>query len=329
MKNKFVIGADIGGTNTAVGMISESGTVLKELNFMTRDFPDASSFAIGICAEIKAHLQDISDNYELCGVGLGAPNGNYYSGMVENAPNLNWKGKVRLSEMFSNALGVKTVITNDANAAALGEMIYGGAKGQRNFVVITIGTGLGSGIVVNGELLYGKTGFAGEIGHTVFQQDGRLCTCGKRGCLEAYVSSRGLQQTALEMLEKDSSPSLLRELPSNKMSPRNIAKAANSGDAIANAVFEESGRILGTQLADTVAYLSPETIFLYGGIAGAGDLILKPAQKALEENMLKIFLGSTKIELSRLQGKSGGILGAAALAWKSFCTDEKSLTSVG
>lgn len=320
MKTKFVIGADIGGTNTAVGLITNSGEVLDELRFSTRSFDDAKSFVDAISSEIKEKTAALSDSHKLCGIGLGAPNGNFYSGMVEEAPNLNWQGKVKLSEMFSDALDVPTVITNDANAAAIGEMIYGGAKGMRNFVVITLGTGLGSGIVVNGDLLYGHTGFAGEIGHTNVQHDGRLCSCGKRGCLEAYVSSRGLRQTALEMLNANQSESILRNLPIELLSPKNIAAAANQGDTIAKEVFEWSGKVLGRQLADTVAYLSPEAIFLYGGIAFAGDLLLLPTRRSMEENLLNVFKGRTKIEFSKLQGKSGGILGAAALAWNSFCT---------
>lgn len=329
MKNKIVIGADIGGTNTAVGLVSESGEILRELKFSTKDYDDANSFVDAISAAILAQVGELSATTELCAVGLGAPNGNYYSGMVEEAPNLKWKGNVNLSAMFSKALSVPAVITNDANAAAIGEMIYGGAKGLKHFVVITLGTGLGSGIVVNGELLYGHTGFAGEIGHTTAQVDGRPCTCGKRGCLEAYVSARGFRQTAMEMLAANKADSVLREMKLDKLSPKSIAKAANEGDQIAREVFEWSGKILGRQLADTVAYLSPEKIFLYGGIASAGELLLEPTRISMENNLLHIFKGHTSLEFSRLQGKSGGILGAAALAWNSFCSAEKSVSSEG
>ncbi len=329
MKNKIVVGADIGGTNTAVGLLSESGEILRKLKFSTTAFDDAESFVAALCAEILVEIEKLSDNYELCAVGLGAPNGNFYSGMVEEAPNLKWKGNVNLSAMFSKALNVPAVITNDANAAAIGEMLYGGAKGLKNFVVITLGTGLGSGIVVNGELLYGHTGFAGEVGHTTAQLDGRPCTCGKRGCLEAYISARGFRQTAMEMLTANKTESVLSQIPMEKLGPKSIAKAANEGDQIAREVFEWSGKVLGRQLADTVAYLSPEKIFLYGGIAHAGELLLEPTRNAMEENLLHIFKGHTGLEFSQLQGKSGGILGAAALAWKSFCAAEKSVSSEG
>ncbi len=319
MKNRLVIGADIGGTNTALGLVNERGEIISEMKFSTRAFDKPQGLVAALSDEIKSRLIEVGHDDALCGMGVGAPNGNINTGMVEQAPNLIWPGNVDLRTMFHNALDVPVVLTNDANAAAIGEMLYGAAKGMRNFVIITIGTGLGSGIVVNGELLYGHTGFAGEIGHTISVPGGRLCTCGRRGCLEAYVSARGMKQTAMEHLTAYKQSSTLRDIPFENLSPKQIAQAAQAGDQIAAGIYSYTGEVLGRHLADTVAYLSPEAIFLYGGIASAGDLLLAPTRKALEANVLPIFRGRTHVELSNLHGKSAGILGAAALAWKTFC----------
>jgi glucokinase len=319
MKNRLVIGADIGGTNTALGLVTERGEIVSEMKFSTRAFDQPQGLVAALSEEIKIRLVEVGYDEPLLGFGLGAPNGNIYTGMVEQAPNLIWPGNVDLRTMFQEALHIPVVLTNDANAAAIGEMLYGGAKGMRNFVVITIGTGLGSGIVVNGDLLYGHTGFAGEVGHTVAVHGGRLCTCGRRGCLEAYVSARGIKQTAMEHLMAYKAPSTLRDTPFENLSPKVISQAALQGDPIAAGIFAYTGEILGRHLADAVAYLSPEAIFLYGGVASAGDMLLAPTRRALEENMLPIYRGRTRIELSNLHGKSAAILGAAALAWKTFC----------
>jgi glucokinase len=320
MKKRLVIGADIGGTNTALGLVTEHGEIISEMKFSTRAFEQPLGLVNALSEEIKSRLIEVGYDEPLLGMGLGAPNGNSYTGMVEQAPNLIWPGNVDLRSMFNSALDVPVVLTNDANAAAIGEMLYGGAKGMRNFVIITIGTGLGSGIVVNGDLLYGHTGFAGEMGHTIAMPGGRLCTCGRRGCLEAYVSARGIKQTAIEQLTAIKRPSSLRDTPFENLSPKQIALAANNGDELALGIFAYTGEILGRHLADTVAYLSPEAIFLYGGIADAGSVLLEPARKALDANVLPIFKGRTRIALSGLHGKSASILGAAALAWKTFCT---------
>lgn len=320
MKNRLVIGADIGGTNTALGLVTERGEIISEVKFSTRAFEQPQGFVQALSEEIKSRLVEVGHGEPLCGIGLGAPNGNIYSGMIEQAPNLSWPGNIDLRTMFHDALQVPVVLTNDANAAATGEMLYGGAKGMRNFVVITIGTGLGSGIVTNGELVYGHTGFAGEMGHTIAVPGGRLCTCGRRGCLEAYVSARGIKQTAMEHLTAMRRASTLRDTPFENLSPRQIAQAAHNGDVVAQRIFAYTGEILGRHLADTVAYLSPEAIFLFGGIAAAGDVLLDPVRQALDANVLPIFRGRTRIMPSSLQGKSASILGAAALAWKTFCT---------
>lgn len=320
MKNRLVIGADIGGTNTALGLVTERGEIISEMKFSTRAFEQPQGLVTALSEEIKSRLLEVGYDEPLCGFGLGAPNGNIYTGMVEQAPNLIWKGNVDLRSMFQASLNIPVVLTNDANAAAIGEMLYGGAKGMRNFLLITIGTGLGSGIVVNGELLYGHSGFAGELGHTIAVPGGRLCSCGRRGCLEAYVSARGIKQSAMEHLMAFKGNSPLRDTPFENLSPKLIAQAALQGDPTAEAIFAFTGEILGRHLADAVAYLSPEAIFLYGGIASAGDLLLAPTRKALDANILPIYRGRTRIELSNLHGKSAAILGAAALAWKTFCT---------
>lgn len=319
MKKRLVIGVDIGGTNTGLGLVTEHGEIISEVKYSTRAFDQPMGLVSALSDEIKSRLLEMGYDEPPCGMGLGAPNGNIYTGMIEQAPNLVWPGNVDLRSMFHTALNVPVVLTNDANAAAIGEMLYGGAKGMRNFVIITIGTGLGSGIVVNGELLYGHSGFAGEIGHTIAVAGGRLCTCGRRGCLEAYVSARGIKQTAMEHLAAIKIKSSLRDTPFESLSPKQIAQAANAGDPLAIGIFTYTGEVLGRHLADTVAYLSPEAIFLYGGIASAGDVLLDPVREALEANVLPIFRGRTRIMLSAMHGKSAAILGAAALAWKTFC----------
>lgn len=318
MKDRIVIGADIGGTNTALGLVTERGEILSEVKLSTRDYDRPESLVGAIKEQVCGKLNDLGRDHDLCGIGLGAPNGNIYRGTVENAPNLRWPSVVDLRSLFSDALQVPAVVTNDANAAAIGEMLYGGAVGMKDFVVITIGTGLGSGIVVNGELLYGHSGFAGEMGHTIAVREGRLCSCGRRGCLEAYVSARGIRQTTFEFLNGRRRPSKLRDIPSERLNARTVAVAAADGDELAKEIFDYTGELLGRHLADTVAYLSPEAIFFYGGVAAAGDILIEPARRALEANVLGVFKGRTRLEPSALQGRSAAILGAAALAWKTF-----------
>lgn len=313
-----MIGADIGGTNTALGLVTERGEIISEVKFSTRKFGHPQGLVTALSDEIKERLDRLGAVDSLCGVGLGAPNGNFYTGMVEQAPNLSWPGHVDLRSMFHAALNVPVVLTNDANAAAIGEMLYGAAQGMKNFIVITIGTGLGSGIVVNGEMVYGHSGFAGEMGHTIAVRDGRQCSCGRRGCLEEYVSARGIRQTTAELLASSDRPSRMRKLPLEKLNPRVVAQAAEDGDPVAIEIFEFTGELLGRHLADTVALLSPEAIFFYGGVSGAGDVLLNPTRQALEANVLNVFRGRTLLAPSSLQGRSAAILGAAALAWKSF-----------
>ena len=249
-------------------------------------------------------------------MGVGAPNGNYYNGTIEFAPNLPWKGVIPLSAMFEDKLGIPTALTNDANAAAIGEMTYGAARGLRDFIMITLGTGVGSGIVVNGQLVYGHDGFAGELGHVIVERDGRICGCGRKGCLETYCSATGVARTAREFLVARSEPSLLREIPAEEIVSKDVYDAAIKGDKLALEIFEYTGTILGRALADFVAFSSPEAIVLFGGLAKSGDLIMKPIQKALEENVLKIYAGKTKLLLSQLKDADAAVLGASALGWE-------------
>ena len=250
-------------------------------------------------------------------MGIGAPNGNYYNGTIEFAPNLEWgrNGVVPLAKLFSDKLGIPVALTNDANAAAIGEMTYGVARGMKNFIVITLGTGVGSGIVVNGQLVYGCDGFAGELGHVIVKENGRQCGCGRKGCLETYCSATGVARSALEFLANSDEPSLLRELDPEKITSYDVAVAAGKGDKIANEIFEFTGKILGEACADFAAFSSPEAFIFFGGLTKAGDLIMNPIKKAYDETVLNIFKGKAKFLVSGLEGSSAAVLGASAVGW--------------
>jgi len=255
----------------------------------------------------------VGSDFNLKGMGIGAPNGNFYKGTIEFAPNLPWKGTIDLVEKLKQYFNVPIVLTNDANAAAMGEMIYGKAKGLNEFMVITLGTGLGSGIVVDGKVVYGHDGFAGEIGHTIYDPNGRLCGCGRKGCLETYASATGIVLTVGELLLKSTVQTKLREIPANKLEAKHIHEEALKGDRLALEAFDYTARILGLKLADSIAHTSPEAIFLFGGLAESGDDILIPTKKYMEENLLNIFKNKVRLEISGLMGKNAAILGAAAL----------------
>ena len=251
------------------------------------------------------------------GIGIGAPNGNYYSGTIEFAPNLPWKGVIPLANMFEERLGIPTALTNDANAAAIGEMTYGAARGMKDFIMITLGTGVGSGIVVNGQMVYGHDGFAGELGHTIIRREnGRVCGCGRRGCLETYCSATGVARTAREFLTARTEPSLLRSIPAENITSKDVYDAAVKGDKLAQDIFEFTGTLLGEALADFIAFSSPEAIVLFGGLAKSGDYIIKPVQKAIDENVLNIYKGKTKLLISELKDADAAVLGASALGWE-------------
>ncbi len=315
---QITLGIDIGGTNTAIGFVDREGNCLAEANTLTKEYTEIAPYMKNLCGIIQTELQKHSD-WQLMGIGIGAPNANYHRGTIEEAPNLSWKGTVHfcklMQEYFPN---VKIAITNDANAAAMGEMIFGAAKGMKDFVVITLGTGLGSGIVVNGDLVYGHDGFAGEVGHTTAIVDGRECGCGKKGCLETYASATGIVRTMTELLCNSRKSSPLRDIPNSKLTSYDVFKAYEQGDELAKECFDYTGKILGFKLADVVCHTSPSTIFLFGGPAKAGDAIIIPAKKAMEENLLPIFKNKINITLSGLMDKNAAVLGASALAWKEL-----------
>lgn len=307
-------GIDIGGTNTAVGIITRDGQCLFESSLRTAEYVEPGSFVEALWREMALNL---GRDRSLKGIGIGAPNGNYYKGTIEFAPNLRWKGIVPLAELVRRHANVPVILTNDANAAAIGEMIYGGAQGMRDFIVITLGTGLGSGIVANGQLLYGHDGFAGEIGHTIVDPEGRQCGCGRRGCLETYASASGIRRTVFELLATTTLPSSLRSVPFDDITAASVAAAAGGGDPLACEAFEQTGRILGLKLADAVAHTSPEAIFLIGGLANAGELIFEPTRRHLESHLLNIFKNKVKLLPSTLGGNAA-VLGASALVWKEM-----------
>lgn len=335
---KVAIGIDIGGTNTAIGVVDKEGIVLyerkpqmptpqkKENPNMTQDVSDSilKKFVGDLTSEIKKAIETvkkINPDVEIQGIGIGAPNANYYTGTIEYAPNLPFLGVVQFASLIQKGFPeLKYVkLTNDANAAALGEMIYGGAKGMKNFALMTIGTGLGSGLIVNGDLVYGADGFAGECGHVTVVPEGRLCGCGGHGHLEAYCSATGIKRTVYELMAKyNPQNSPLSEVPANEMSSKVVFEAAEKGDAVAKEVFQITGNILGRALADTVHYISPEAIFLFGGAAAAGDYIFKPTKESMERHLMPVFRNKVKILPSKLKESSAAILGASALVWKEI-----------
>ncbi len=335
---KVAIGIDIGGTNTAIGIVDQEGNVLfeKKPQIPTpqkRENPQGSlakseellsEFITLLTNEIRAaivNIKQINPDIEIVGIGIGAPNANYYTGTIEHAPNLPFVGVIDFAQRIQNEFPEFQYVklTNDANAAALGELIYGGGKGMRNFVMITIGTGLGSGIIVNGDLVYGADGFAGEIGHTTIGRGTRACGCGGTGHLEAYCSATGMKRTVYELLAKNnSSESELANVSFNDMTSKIVFDAAEKGDALAKEVFEYTGNLLGEALAETVHHLSPEVIFLFGGPTAAGEYIFKPTRESLERHLLPIFRHKIKILRSELKEGTAAIIGASALVWKEL-----------
>ena len=313
---EIAVGIDIGGTNSRFGVVTDEGEVLMHDRFPTKSYPKAEGFVRAISRKIKDQLKEC-EGYTFKGIGIGAPNGNYFKGTIEQAPNLGWKGVIPFVDQFKKFFNERVVLTNDANAAAIGEMMFGGARGMKDFIVITLGTGLGSGLVVNGDLVYGHDGFAGELGHTfVYMDSGRKCGCGRRGCLETYASAQGIKRTVFEMLAESTRKSELRKLSFEEMTSEHIFHAALNGDRIAKEAFDMTGRYLGFKLADAVVHSSPEAIFLYGGLAKSGNLILNPTIKTFDDHVMNIFKGKVSIRSSELNGKQGAILGAAALVWK-------------
>ncbi len=313
----IAIGIDIGGTNTKFGFVDREGETLFQKSIPTRAQGDVNDFFKDLQESITTAIKSFPD-VRVKGVGIGAPNANYYKKTIEHAPNIRWGTVVPFGEIFQKYFTYPMVMTNDANAAAIGEMVYGAAKGMKDFIVITLGTGLGSGIVVNGQLVYGHDGFAGELGHVLVNPNGRYCGCGRRGCLETYVSATGIKRTVYKLLADYTDKSELRQISYDDLTAEFITQAAMRKDPIAIAAFEYTGRILGIKLADTMVHTSPEAIFLFGGLVLAGDYIFKPTHDHMEKNMFPVFRNKLKLLPSGLMDKNAAVLGAAALVWKEF-----------
>jgi len=317
MGKPYVVGIDIGGTNTVFGIVDARGSILLNGSVKTQSYSKVEDYVDDVCKHLLPLIESIGGVEKIKGIGIGAPNGNYYRGTIEHAPNLPWKGIIELAKMFEDRVGIPTALTNDANAAAVGEMTYGAARGMKDFIMITLGTGVGSGIVINGQVVYGHDGFAGELGHVIARREnGRLCGCGRKGCLEAYCSATGVARTAREFLVARADESLLRSIPSEDIASKDVFDAAVKGDKLAQEIFEYTGHLLGELLADFIAFSSPEAIVLFGGLAKSGDYIMKPVQQALDDNILPIFKGKTKILASELKDSDAAVLGASALAWE-------------
>lgn len=316
---QYAIGVDIGGTNSVFGIVDHRGDVLYRGAISSRKNPTVELFIEELHKSILPAIESVGGIDHIKGIGIGAPNGNYYTGNIEYAPNLVWEqGIIPLAKMVTEKFGVPAALTNDANAAAVGEMMYGAAKGMKDFIMITLGTGVGSGIVVNGQVVYGHDGFAGELGHTVIIPNGRPhWSTDVPGCLEAYASATGVRMTALEFLEKNPNHnSLLLNYAKEEIDSRLVYDCAMEGDAIANEVYRYTGEILGSALANFVMFSSPEAIILFGGLCKAGDLILKPTKEHMEKNLLSIFRDKVKIIFSELKEADAAVLGASALVWE-------------
>ncbi len=312
-----VAGVDIGGTNTIIGLVDSEGKIIAEERLSTPDYAFADDFVIALDEKLKSMVSELKE-INIAGIGIGAPNANFNKGTIELAPNLRWKGIIPLVKLTERRTGLKTRITNDANAAALGEMLFGGAKGMKHFIVLTLGTGLGSGIVVDGEVVYGHTGFAGELGHMTVAEGGRVCGCGRRGCLETYASATGLVRTVLALLSDRRDQSTLRDLKSTDITSRRVAEAAAAGDVIAVEALDQTARMIALGIANAVIFSSPETIFLFGGLAKAGEALMVPVRRYADELVQPVFRGTFTIEPSGLPEANAAILGASALIWKEM-----------
>jgi len=317
MKQQYAVGIDIGGTNTVFGIVDHRGDTLYRGAISSRKHTKIENYIDELCTALEPAIAQVGGIDSIKGIGIGAPNGNYYSGTIEYAPNLIWKGIIPLAKLITDKFGVPAALTNDANAAAVGEMMYGAAKGMKDFIMITLGTGVGSGIVANGHLIYGHDGFAGELGHTTIIPNGRLHPgTGMKGSLESYASATGVANTAREFLDQRQEDSLLRNYPYDEIDSRIVYDCAMQGDAIAREVYEYTGAILGLALANFVMFSSPEAVILFGGMTKAGDLILKPTREHMEKNLLPIFQHKVKLIFSELKEADAAILGASALVWE-------------
>lgn len=317
ISNELAVGIDIGGTNTKYGIVNHRGDILVKGDLRTDAYAEVEDFIDALYEKLHPVMLEQQANGIIKGIGIGAPNGNYYKGTIEHAPNLNWKGVIPFADMMSDKFEQPCALTNDANAAAVGEMTYGAARGMKNFIMITLGTGVGSGIVANGQLIYGEDGFAGELGHTIIRHGGRLHKSTRlRGSLESYASATGIVSTAVEMLEKSKEKSLLSNYKKSELNSKIIYESALKGDKVAKEIFRFTGQILGEALANFVMFSSPEAIILFGGVIKAGDLLLKPTRLHMEKNLLPIFKNKVKLIFSELEEADAAILGASALVWE-------------
>lgn len=310
-----VVGIDIGGTNTVFGIVDANGNVLASDSIKTQAYPELEDYINALGDGLLKLIEKNGGAEKINGIGVGAPNANYYTGNIEHAANLPWKGIVPFAKMLSDKVGLPVSLTNDANAAAIGEMKYGAARGMRDFIMITLGTGVGSGVVANGQLIYGHDGNAGELGHVIVRREGRPCGCGNKGCLETYTSATGVARTAKEFLLNRSEDSLLRKIDLDKITSKDVFDAAMAGDQIAKDIFAYTGQILGEALADFVKFSSPEAFVLFGGLAKAGDLLFDPVKKAMDDNLMPVFKGKVKVLFSQMKDADAAVLGASALAW--------------
>lgn len=320
MAKPYVLGIDIGGTNTVFGIVDARGQVIASDSIKTKKHNKFDDYVAELHAGVERLLEKNDATDKIQGIGIGAPNANYYTGEIINPPNLPWEGPIiPLAEKISKAFGgIPVAVTNDANAAALGEMTYGAARGMKDFIMITLGTGVGSGIVVNGQLVYGHDGFAGELGHLIVKRNnGRMCGCGRTGCLEAYCSATGVARTAREFLEVRTEPSTLRNLQIEDITSKDVYDAAIAGDKMAKDIFTYTGTILGEAFADMVSFTSPQAIILFGGLAKSGELLMKPLQEAFDKSVMPVFRGKTQILLSELKESDAAVLGASALGWEA------------
>ena len=319
MDSTFVVGIDVGGQTSKIGVVNAEGTVLAQTVIRTDTYSEIEPYIAELAEAVNKVIKESGTEGKVKGIGVGAPNGNYYTGTIEKAVNLTWGGGdavVPFAKLLSEAMGgLPVALTNDANAAAVGEMKYGAARGMKNFIMITLGTGVGSGIIINGDVVYGHDGFAGELGHvTAVRENGRQCNCGKKGCLETYASATGVSRTAYEWLEKSDEPSVLRDL--EKIASKDVFEAAKAGDKLALKIFDFTGEILGRAFADFIAFSSPEAIVLFGGLARAKEFLLPPMENAMNENVLPLWRNKVKIVFSQLKESDAAILGASALAWE-------------
>ena len=318
VEKPYVIGLDMGGTNSVFGIVDQRGTIKAQTVISTAAYPDFNDYVKASVEALKPCIDLVGGIQNIRGMGVGAPNANFYTGNIENAANLVWQGCVKVAASFEEALGIPVRVTNDANAAAVGEMTYGVARGMKHFIMITLGTGVGSGIVVDGKVVYGSDGYAGELGHFVIDHTpaGRPCGCGRSGCLECYCSATGVARTIREVLANSNEPSLLRDIDPAKVTSYDAFVAAEKGDKLALEVFDRTGRLLGTACADFTTFSTPEAFVFFGGLTKAGEYLMKPLREAFEQNVLRNFKGQTKLLVSALNGSEAAVLGASALGWE-------------